>query len=385
MVDKTTTNKEGKVVTLNFKENKDWLVIKDEIEKLFSITIEPPIYEKGVDTQITCNYKQDKKTFDIIAGGSGFHQMLTLLAFMYGYEGIAAILLDEPDAHMHANLQREMVDFFKQQSMRRNIQFVIATHAEELIQEVAPTSIVSILKTKPERVEAIPKIITALSNVNNIEITKTTESPFILYLEGESDERILRAWAQVLKKGNSLNKFFIRPMGGGSKKQMKEDADRHFDGLRQIVPHVKRIMLFDYDSDDEAFNLKSDNEALYEWKRKNIENYLIVREPWHRTANKNMGYDLFFSKLKQVIDEFFDSQNLMLPKNAEWKTVEANIFKVVAGKKILYEDEDSLFQRLRSLAAEINFNKETIAANMLETEIHNDVVLFFEKLEIISR
>lgn len=226
------------------------------------------------------------------------------------------------------------MDFFKQQSMRRNIQFVIATHAEELIQGVAPTSIVSILKTKPERVEAIPKIITALSNVNNIEITKTTESPFILYLEGESDERILRAWAQVLKKGDSLNKFFIRPMGGGSKKQMKEDADRHFDGLRQIVPHVKRIMLFDYDSDDEAFNLKSDNEALYEWKRKNIENYLIVREPWHRTANKNMGYDLFFSKLKQVIDEFFDSQNLMLPKNAEWKTVEANIFKVVAGKKI---------------------------------------------------
>lgn len=105
VVDKTTTNKEGKVVTLNFKENKDWLVIKDEIEKLFSITIEPPIYEKGVDTQITCNYKQDKKTFDIIAGGSGFHQMLTLLAFMYGYEGIATILLDEPDAHMHANLQ----------------------------------------------------------------------------------------------------------------------------------------------------------------------------------------------------------------------------------------------------------------------------------------
>jgi hypothetical protein len=139
--------------------NVEWKEIKEIIDRLFSIDIEPPVYQKGVDTQITCNYKQGKKKFDIIAGGSGFHQMVTLLAFMYGYEGVTTILFDEPDAHMHVNLQREMLDFLKSRSGKKNIQFIIATHAEELIKGVNPTSIISVLKTRPGRTDAKHKII----------------------------------------------------------------------------------------------------------------------------------------------------------------------------------------------------------------------------------
>ena len=63
--------------------------------------------------------------------------------------------------------------------------------------------------------------------------------------------------------------------------------------------------------------------------------------------------------------------------------MDANVFKVVDGKKILFENENSLFQRLNRLNTGINFNQETIAANMLESEIHEDIVQFFEKLESI--
>ncbi len=365
------------------KDIPEWKEIKEIIDRLFSIDIEPPVYQKGVDTQITCNYKQGKKKFDIIAGGSGFHQMVTLLAFMYGYEGVTTILFDEPDAHMHVNLQREMLEFLKSLSGEKNIQFIIATHAEELIKGVNPTSIISVLKTKPERTDAKHKIITALSDVSNLEITQTKESPFILYLEGESDERILRAWARVLKKEDILNNFYPKLMGGGTKEKMKENADKHIEALRQIVPMVKRLMLFDYDSDDTAFNPEPSNEALYEWKRKNIENYLLVQDAWHRTANKQKEYCLFNQEIKQTIHEFFELENLTLPKKAGWKSVDANVFKVVDGKKILYESENSLFQRLNRLDTGINFNKETIAANMLDSEIHEDILRFFEKLETI--
>ena len=37
-------------------------------------------------------------------------------------------------------------------------------------------------------------------------------------------------------------------------------------------------MLFDYDDSDSAFHPEEDNPALAEWKRKNIENYLLVPE-----------------------------------------------------------------------------------------------------------
>ncbi len=372
-----------KSITDNKESKSDWQEIKEIIERLFSVKIEPPKYEKGVDTQITCNYKHGMKEFDIIAGGSGFHQMLTILAFMYGYAEVTTILFDEPDAHMHVNLQREMLDFLKTRSRKeeRNIQFIIATHAEELIKRVNPTSIISILKTKPERVESTPEIITALSEISNLEVTQIKDSPFILYVEGESDQRILSAWANVLGKKEVLNKFFIRPMGGGTKRQMKDWANRHFDGLQQIIAGVKRLMLFDLDESTDAFHPEPDNKTLHEWQRKNIENYLLVENAWHRAAQKQNEYNLFNQNIKQTIQNFFESQNLTLPRKADWRTVNANIFKVVDGKKILYEDQDSLFQQLKQVGIGLNFNKETIAENMLTSEIHEDVFSFFNKLE----
>jgi nitrate reductase NapAB chaperone NapD len=309
--------------------------------------------------------------------------MLTLLAFMFGYDGVTTILLDEPDAHLHANLQREIVGFLKQQSLERNIQFIIATHSRELIDGVDTTSIISILKAKPERVSATPKIITALSDVSNLEVTWAKGSAFILYVEGESDERILKSWAMVLEKSEILNKFCIRTMGGGSKKTMREESQSHFEGLRQIVPGVERVMLFDFDAGENAFHPREDNLYLYEWQRKNIENYFLVKDVWHRTMERQKKSFTNSQDMTRAIDDFFESENLTLPKNAEWKTVDANIFKVVDGKKILFENEDSLFQRLKKLDAGLNFSKETIAANMLETEVHNDIVRFFEKLEMV--
>ena len=79
----------------------------------------------------------------VIAGGSGFHQTLTLLAFLYGYQP-TTILLDEPDAHLHVNLQREILDYFKKKSAERNVQFLIATHAEEFINGVNASQILSL-------------------------------------------------------------------------------------------------------------------------------------------------------------------------------------------------------------------------------------------------
>lgn len=372
--------------------NSQWQEIKRIIDRLFSVEITPPQYEKGIDTQITCTYKpieqKGKKEFDIISGGSGFHQTLTILAFMYGYEGVTTILFDEPDAHMHTNLQREILDFLKIKSKKENIQFIIATHAEELIRGVHPTNIISVLKTKSERIEATPKIISALSDVSNLEITHLTDSPYILYVEGETDERIIRAWAVVLKQEEILKKFFIKHMGGGSKKTMKENCDEHFNGLRQIIPQAQRMMLFDYDNSDNAFHPGSGEKNLSEWQRKNIENYLLVKDSWHRAAINNYrldDYPIFQQAIKKIINEFFEGENLTLPKGKAWQTLSANIFSLVDGKKILFEDSNSLYQQLKKSDESLNLNQETIASHMTEDEIHEDVMTFFDKLEALTK
>lgn len=385
VVEKPGNNHNGN--SKNQENNPDWQEIKKIIKRLFSIDIKAPVYEKGVDTQIICEFGEaGKKNYEIISGGSGFHQTLTLLAFMYGYKDVTTILFDEPDAHMHSNLQREMLDFFKSQAEKKNVQFIIATHSEELIKGVNPTGIISVLKARPERIEAKPGIITALTDVSNLEITHVRESPYILYVEGETDERILRAWSQILTKESALERFYIKIMGGGSKDTMKKKSEEHFKGLRQIVPGVKKLMLFDFDTSDTAYHPTPDNKNLHEWKRKNIENYLIVKDTWHRVAKQVSEDSLFYDKMKYEIDDFFAEQNLILPPKTTWKTVTANIFEVVDGKKILFENDKSLFQRLRQYAPiNIDFNRETIALNMLDTEIHEDVFFFFEKLRSLVK
>jgi hypothetical protein len=377
------------------KEGKtDWQEIQKVIEKWFGVNLKPPQYEKGVDTQIVCEYRDKEKSYDIIAGGSGFHQVLTLLAFFYGYKP-TTILLDEPDAHLHVNLQREILDHFKNdQLIHRKTQFLIATHAEEFIRGVNVQQIMSVLERKPRRVESTPAILTAMADVSNLEVTQLSELtvPVLLYVEGETDEILIRGWATALgRQDEILNKVCFKVMRGGSKEKMRDDSQLHFEGVRAIIPATKRLVLFDYD-DELTFHPELDNPVLYEWRRKNIENYLLVPDAWIRAALSKMGVledEIFSDPIRELVNDFFMGENLTLPPSQTWRNVKANIFQVVNGKKLLFENGDSLFQRLKShipiveVPTNLELTRDIVAASMKPEEIHDDVHEFFKKIDSI--
>ena len=360
----------------------DWLELRAMIDRWFSMELLEPKYEKGVDTQIVCEYKQRGKTFDIIAGGSGFHQALTLLAFLYGYKP-TAIVMDEPDAHMHVNLQREVLDYFKAKCRERGVQFILATHAEELVRGVDAGRIISVLSPKPSRLTSKTGVLTAMADVSNAELAQLSASPIVLYVEGESDERMLRGWARVCGAEEALNKVCFHHMGGGSKPQMKEAADRHFEGIRQVLRKAKRLVLFDFDTGDHAYHPEPTNPSLFEWKRRNIENYLLVPEPWQRAAASLLKLpegDPLLEPVRRTIAQFFESENLALPRGQTWRNVSANIFQVVDGKKLLFESERALFLKLRTGDPSVVVPREVVAGGMLAEELHENIHDFFKRL-----
>jgi ABC-type cobalamin/Fe3+-siderophores transport system ATPase subunit len=364
-------------------EKPDWEEIDKVLKQWFNVELEKPKYEKGVDTLIKCDYVENRRKYDIIAGGSGFHQVLTLLAFLYGYEP-STILLDEPDAHLHVNLQRLLLDFFRKVSFERGIQFIIATHAEELIKGLDANRVVSLLSHNPIRESSTPELITAMAEVSNLEVTRLRESPYVIYVEGDSDERILRAWARVLDEQEMLRKVYFKGMGGGSKKQMKDEADKHFGAVSKIIPTARRLMVFDYDAEESAFHPAPDNQSLYEWQRKNIENYLIVPDAWKRAVDEVLGVkdDLFTDPIYKMIDAFFEEENLTLPPNKSWHKLDANIFKVVDGKSILFEKENSLFNRLRTGKSDLSLTRDTVAGAMKPDEMHEEIRRLFQKIKL---
>lgn len=373
----------------------DWHELVRTVDRWFSVALARPRYEDGKDIYIEVEYQKsggrgeaaNGKGLDIIAGGSGFHQALTLLAFFYGYPA-TTILLDEPDAHLHVNLQRAILDYFKRKSSEKGVQFLIATHAEEFAKGVDAHQILSLLKQVPTRINSTPEVLRAMAEVSNEEITRLMGSPYIVYVEGETDERILRAWAPQCGALSVMDKIDFKIMGGGTKQDMKKLADEHFAALTQIVPKVKRLMLFDYDSDDEAFHPPAANRSLAEWRRKNIENYLLVAPAWRRAAAQILQLpqdDLFAQPVLQAIDQFFSDENLTLPASKTWRNVSANIFQEVDGKRILFKNDASLFHTLRRGDPTVEVLRERVAAVMTAEEIHEDVHQFFDKLIAMVR
>ncbi|TRX40056.1 ATP-dependent nuclease [Flavobacterium restrictum] len=371
---------------IEIKKNEDWKEIVERIKEWFDIELKIPSYEKGISTEIIAEYKANKKTFDVISGGSGFHQIITLLAFVYGYPDVTTILLDEPDAHLHVNLQRQIVNYFK---LINKKQFIIATHSEEFIKSVEIPSILSMLSGKPTRVVSNYEVLHALSEIDNIDVVRTQSSPFILYIEGEDDERLLSSWANILNKKNIYERFYPFILGGSTKKEMQDKADKHFRALKQINPLVKRAILLDYDSEEVAINPKADNIVLNEWKRKNIDNYLLVPDAWKRAVCSTLNFDfespnLYTVPYMNLIDNFFSSENLTLPFNSTWRELNASIFKVLDGKKLLFENQNCLFEQIKKLNNDdLIINRLSVSNNMKETDLHQDIVNLFDNLSRI--
>jgi hypothetical protein len=185
-----------------------------------------------------------------------------------------------------------------------------------------------------------------------------------------------------------MDKVYFKLMGGGNKLEMKKKSDEHFSALKQIIPGVSRLMLFDYDDDKTAYHPPPDNLSLAEWKRKNIENYLLVPDAWKRAALDLIRCgddDLFAQPPLQIIADFFVAQNLTLPPGRTWRNVAANVFEVVDGKRILFENNDSLFHQLQKGSPSMKLPREQVAMSMVTDEIHEDVHNFIRKLITLTK
>lgn len=117
---------------------------------------------------------------------------------------------------------------------------------------------------------------------------------------------------------------------------------------------------------------------------------MLVPDAWLRAYLQKSGISnseqSINHPIKQIIMDFFSSENLTLPPHQSWREVKANIFKVVDGKKLLFQADNALFQQLKQEAVKlalpypIELTRETVANNMTSDEIHEDVHYFFRKI-----
>ncbi len=259
-----------------------WKALVKDIEDLFGYTLLPPVYNATKQAFIICEYRPRSKggistpKLDIASAGSGFHQVLLLLAFFYA-KPATVLLLDEPDAHLHFILQREVFNRLRAVAAQRRCQLIVATHAEALLDDTEPTGILSFFK-KPHRLQTrkqVQDLRFALHRLSSTDLLQADHVGAVLYLEDDSDARLLGEWASALR--HPAERFFkfpyIYPLGGAGE---LSEAKRHFLALNVAFPGIHGLCLLDRDrgggpeSQDFPGGLR-----LLRWDRYEIENYLL--------------------------------------------------------------------------------------------------------------
>jgi len=175
-----------------------WAWLQQSIRRLFGFELAPP---DATGPHILAEYRERPggPALDIASAGSGFQQVLMLLAFLQTRPG-SVLLLDEPDAHLHVILQDAIYSELRAVAAQQRSQLVIATHSEVIINAVEPRELCVILgqprmlATTEERA----RLIESLRVLSHADIMLALDAPGVLYLEDYPDLEVLRAWARVL-------------------------------------------------------------------------------------------------------------------------------------------------------------------------------------------
>jgi predicted ATPase len=295
-------------------DNKDdrppWSELKTDIERLFQCEILPPEFSDA-RPYIVCEYRPRASDssgrppkLDIANAGSGFHQVLLLLSFFHAREA-SILLLDEPDAHLHFILQREIFDHVRSVAQRRRCQLLIGTHAEVLLSGSEPDQIISFVSQHPRRL-ALPadkqRLQEAMRRLTALDLLQADHVRAVLYVEDESDYKILREWANVLDhEAKAFLSFpYVVPIRG---KGNFDDAKRHFQCLQLAQSENNGLCILDRDADPgNQIPGTPSGMQLHKWTRYEIENYLLVPQAIKRFIRGSEGQ---MSIEEKIVDDVF--------------------------------------------------------------------------------
>jgi len=243
---------------------------------------------------------------DIANAGSGFHQVLLLLSFFYARPS-SVLLLDEPDAHLHFILQREIFDLLRSVAQRRSCKLIVATHAEVLLEGAEPDQIISFIGQQPRRLvtpEEKQRLRDALRRLTALDLLQADHVQAVLYVEDEPDHKILREWAARLDHtALDFLKFpYLVPLQG---KGNVDEAKRHFQSLRLAKPEIKGLCILDRDASDGA-SIRGMPEGMSTrtWNRYEIENYLLIPDLLKRFVRHDQPPLLSQPDERRIEDEF---------------------------------------------------------------------------------
>jgi AAA ATPase domain len=186
----------------------------------------------GAGFEITAKSTSEKRLSGTLSSGEAelISLAIEILAFSYNsenYKGRTSYLfLDEPDVHLHPDLQERLIELLVRAVHDKNVVVIIATHSTAILGALSENSDAHIGFITAEQKEiSFVSISDSLRNVLPIFGAHPLSNVFnkkpILLVEGEDDERI---WQQAMR--TSQGKLQIWPCGAGDIQSLDEYEDQ---------------------------------------------------------------------------------------------------------------------------------------------------------------
>ena len=260
-----------------------WDALQSTIGKLFGYRLLAP---DTTGAHIRAEYEMTEQgpSFDVASAGSGFQQVLMLLAFLNTRHG-AVMLLDEPDAHLHIILQDAIYHELRSTAARHRSQLIVATHSEVVINSVEPRELVVTL-SQPRLVadnDERSRLISSLRVLSNADVTQALDVRGILYVEDYTDINILRAWSETLQhraSGLLTTELMWQPTAFHTQEGRPGrgiTSREHFAALQLVRDDLPGLELLDGDArrEIEATPITGSGLQRLRWRRYEIESYLL--------------------------------------------------------------------------------------------------------------
>jgi AAA15 family ATPase/GTPase len=303
--------------------------------ELFSLFVKSNAYK---DTRVLIDFTKGNKDVekDISLLGSGSLQVIEILLNLYQQSedkcDLNIVLLDEPDSHIHRDIQKRLMEVLIRFS--KNNQIFISSHNESLIRSVPYHQLfhlsgdsVAIVKPVggknlqkiaiPHFKGAFPSLINPLIRsfgaTTGLDMINAIEADRIIFVEGEDDARIYNRLLHEMI-GNSSKKFMFWVLGGISKIYDKLTAYqlvfKDIKNGKNLWEKSVLIMDKDYLSSDHAALLK---EAIY--AKLGIKTYVTESYTQESLIFKDLAkLSLFISKKIRVGSNREVSIDEIMPK-----------------------------------------------------------------------
>lgn len=179
-------------------ENYEKLV--QRLEKDFGFIIDKVAFDEENDINVHAYYDEqigDKKIpFDFCSSGSGMMQVLQILTSIYRYcpRNATVVLLDEPDAHLHSNMQVALFFSLREIQKELNIQIIISTHSTSIISAALPSEIIPVSNVEHieplSRSEEVDELIS--ERISSYELSKIKSNGVLVFFEDSNIDYFLK-------------------------------------------------------------------------------------------------------------------------------------------------------------------------------------------------